>query len=124
LAECFRACIAWRGAFVRADRRDLDHARADRGGCESDCFGPGRLHRIECLPPALEQNADEIDHHIGLARSRLDGGGMAHIRLPGSNLSDAAQRLQEAGKLWAADGDANTVAELRQRAHHMTAEKA
>jgi hypothetical protein len=49
---------------------------------------------------------------------------MAHIRLHGMNLSDPTLRLQEAGKLWAADGDANTVAELRQCAHHVTAEKA
>jgi hypothetical protein len=40
------------------------------------------------------------------------------------NLSDPTLRLQEPGKLWAADGDADAVAELRQRAHHVTAEKA
>ena len=109
---------------VGADRRNVDQLGA--GACCRPCdgLGAGGLHRIEPLPPALEQNADEIDHHIGLARSRLDGGGMAHIRLHGMNLSDPTLRLQEAGKLWAADGDANTVAELRQCAHHVTAEKA
>jgi hypothetical protein len=102
----------------------VDHVRADGRRGARHGFGTEGLHRIESLPPVLEQNADEIDHHIRLARSRLDRGGMTHIGLHGMDLADLAERLQEAGKLGAADGDANAVAEFRQRAHDVTAEEA
>jgi hypothetical protein len=48
---------------------------------------------------------------------------MAHIGLHGMDLPDPAERLQEAGKLRAADGDANAVAEFGQRAHDVAAEE-
>src|SRR5262249_59542402 len=78
---------------------------------------------VEFLSSALEQEADKVDHHIGIARGRLDRGRIAHIGLHGMDLSDPSERLQEAGKLRAADGDANAVAEFGQRTHDVTAEE-
>ena len=119
-----RTCILRCGAFVGADRRDVNHARADGGGCERHRLGAQGVHRIEFLPPALEQDPDQIDDHIRVARSCLHRALMAHVGLHGMDLPDLAQRLQEAGKLGPAHSDADTVAELRERAHDVTAEKA
>jgi hypothetical protein len=73
--------------------------------------------------PALEQDADKIDHHVGVARGRFDGGRIAHIGLHGVDLADPSERLQVAGKFGPAHRDANAVAELGQRAYDMAAEE-
>ena len=101
----------------------MDHARVECCRCARDGFGPRGLHGIELLPSALEQNADEIDHDVGLARGRLDRGRMAHVGLHGMDLADPSQRLEEAGKLGSTARDTDAVAELCQRAHNVTAEK-
>ncbi len=123
LAGRFRARIKRGRLLVRADRRDVDHACAEGRGCERDCLGAEGLHRIEFLPPALEQDADKIDHHVGVARGRFDGGRIAHIGLHGVDLADPSERLQVAGKFGPAHRDANAVAELGQRAYDMAAEE-
>ena len=82
------------------------------------------MHRIETLAAALEQDADQIDQHIGVARRGLDRSGIAHIGLHGVDLADAAERLQVAGEFGPAHRDADAVVALGQRAHHVAAEKA
>src|SRR5262249_15807290 len=98
-------------------------ARAEGGGCERDRFGPKGLYRVEFLSPALEQDADKIDHHVGVARGRFDRGRMAHIGLHGMDLPDPAERLQEAGKLRAAHGDTNAGEEVGEWGEEVGAEE-
>ena len=46
----------------------------------------------------LGEDADQIDQHVGVARRRLDRGGVAQIGLYRVDLPDPAERLQMAGK--------------------------
>src|SRR5262249_61410756 len=78
---------------------DVNHLRAECCRCARDGFGARGLHGIELLSSALEQNADKIDDHVGIARSRLDGGRMAHVALHGVALAEPTQRLEETRKL-------------------------
>ncbi len=110
--------------LVGADRRDVDQPRAEGGRRQRHRLGAERLHRVEALPAALEQDADQVDHHVGVAHGRLDRGGIAQVGLHGMDLADPAERLQVAGELGAADRDADAVAELGERAHHVAAEEA
>ena len=87
-------------------------------------LGAGGLHRVEALPAALEQDADQVDHDVGVARGRLDRAGIAQIGLHGVDLADPAERLQMAGEIGPAHRDADAVAALGQRAHHVAAEEA
>ena len=54
--------------------RDVDHARADSRRRQGHRLGSRGLYGVEFLPAALEQDADQIDHHVGVARGRLDRG--------------------------------------------------
>ena len=106
-----------------ADRRDVDQARAEGGGRQRHRLGAEGLYRVELLPSALEQDADQIDHHVGVARSRLDRSRVAHIGLHCVDLADPAQRLEVAREFGPAHGNANAIAELGQRAHDVAAEE-
>ena len=99
-------------------------ARAVGRGRQRHRLGADGLHRVEALAPALEQDADQVDHHVGVARGRLDRGGIAQVGLHGVDLADPAERLQVAGELGPAHRDADAVAALGERAHHMAAEEA
>src|ERR1700720_71843 len=83
----------------------------------------GRHHRVKTLAAAFEQNADQVDHHIGVAHRRRDRFRVAKIGLHGVNLADPAHRLQMPGQFRPAHRDADAVATLGQRAHHVTTEK-
>ena len=87
-------------------------------------FGAEALHGLEALAAGLEQDADEVDHHVAAAH----GGGhrrpVAHIGLHRMNLADPPERLQMAGKIGPAHRDPDAVFAFRQRAHDMAAEKA
>ncbi len=102
----------------------MDQARAEGGGGERHRLGAEGVHRIEFLPTALEQNPDQIDHNIGVARRRLDRCRVAQIGLHRMDLADLSQRLQVAGELGPAHRDADAIAALGKRAHHMPAEEA
>src|SRR5262249_56784048 len=86
-------------------------------------WGARGMHRVEFWWPAREWDADRVGRYSGVARGRVDRGRMAHVGLHGMDLADPAERLQKAGKLGAADGDANAVAEFGQRAHDVAAEE-
>jgi len=60
------------------------------------CAGLGaeRLHGVEALAAALEQDADEIDHRIGVAHRGIDRARIAQVGLDGMDLADPAHRLQ------------------------------
>ena len=78
---------------------------------------------VEALRAALEQNADQIDRDIGIAHRRRDRIRIAQIGLYRMDLADPAHRPQKAGKLRAAHRDADAVAAVGERTHHMAAEK-
>ena len=118
------ARIGRRAILVGADRRDVDHARAMVGGGERDRFGAERLHGVEPLPAALEQDADQVDHDVGVAHRGLDRAGVAQVGLHRMDLADPAERLQMAGEVGPAHRDADAVVAPGQRPHQMAAEKA
>ena len=99
-------------------------ARLRAAAASATDLGADGLHGLEALPAALEQHADEVDHHVAAAHGRRD-------RVPGRadwpgplDLADPAERLQVAGEIGAAHRDPDAVSALRQRAHDMAAEKA
>ena len=81
-------------------------------------------HRLEGLLAGRKQDADEIDHGVGVLGRRQQRMGIAHIRLHGIDLADAAERLEEAGKLGPPDGDPHARAGPGDGAHHMAADEA
>ena len=82
------------------------------------------MHGVEALAAALEQDADQVDQHMRVARRGLHRGRVAEVGLHGVDLADAAERLQMAGEIGPAHRDADAVMPLRQRPHHMAAEEA
>ena len=102
----------------------MDHARAVVGGGERHLLGAERLHGVEALPAALEQDADQIDDDVGVAHGGLDRAGVAHVGLHRMDLADPAERLQMAGEVRPAHRDADAVVALGQRPHQMAAEEA
>ena len=100
----------WTSRAPNVGRRARDGARA---------LG---VHRLEPLAPALEQDADEVDDRVGIARRRGDGIGVAQVRLHGVDLADPAERLQVAGQFRPAHRDADAIAPLAERADHVAAE--
>ena len=102
----------------------MHHARAFRGRRARDRVRAFGLHRLEALLAALEQDADQVDHHVGAAHRRLDRVRVAQVRLHGVDLPDAADRLEVKREIRPAHGGAHAVALARQRPHHMAAEKA
>src|SRR5262249_10989887 len=79
---------------------------------------------VEALLPALKQDGDEIDHHIGVAYRSVDRGGIAHIGLHRVDLANAAHRLQEAGEGRPAPPDPGAIAALGHGAHQVAAQEA
>jgi len=82
------------------------------------------VDRAEPLAAALEQDADQIHHHLGAAGGGLDRFGVAQVRLNGVDLADAAERLQVPGEVGPAHRHADAVAALAQGADEMAADKA
>src|SRR5712671_2371053 len=95
-----------------------------RRGRKGDRFGAKRLDGFKSLSPALEQDADQIDDHMGITDGGFDRIPVAQIGLHGMDLADPSERLQVAGEVRAANGDADAVALLAERAHDVAAEKA
>ena len=79
---------------------------------------------VEALPPALEQQAHQIDQHMGIARGGFHRRAVAEIGLYRMDLADAAERLQMAGKVGAPHRYPDKVVAFGQGAHHVAAEKA
>ena len=94
-----------------------------RGRRERHRLGAEAMHRIEALAAGLEQDADQIDDHVAAADRGSDRGRVQHIGLNCMNLTDAAERLEMTRKIGAADRNADAVALLRERLHHVAAEK-
>ena len=93
----------------------MDHAGVVICGGERNLLGAERLHGLETLPPALEQDAHQVDDDVGVAHRRLDRAGVPHIGLHGMDLPDAAERLQVPGKVRPAHRDADAVVAFGQR---------
>ena len=102
----------------------MHHPRADGGRGLRDRAGALALHGVEGLRAALGQDADQIDHHVGVAHRGRDRGGVAQIGLHRMDLADPADRLQMAGQFRPAHRDPDAVIAPRQRADHVAAEKA
>ena len=82
------------------------------------------MDHVETLGAAFIENPDQIDDNARPAHRGLDRARITHIGLHGMDLPDAAERLQEIGEFRSADGDADAVAALGERAHDMAAEEA
>ena len=102
----------------------MEQARARGTGSASHRFRALRLHGVEALAASFEQDADQVDDDIGVARRRLDRLRKAQIRLHRFYLPDPSERLQMAGQLRPAHRDADAVLAVGERAHHVAAEKA
>ena len=102
----------------------MNERRAGGLGGERHRLGALGLHRVETLPAALEQDADQVDDDVGVAHRRRDRLRIAQIGLHRVDLPDPAHRPQIAGKLRPAHRDADAVLPLRQRPHHVAAEEA
>jgi hypothetical protein len=61
---------------------------------------------------------------VGAVDGAIDGVAVAQVRLNERDLADITERLQEAGEIRAADGNADAVATLCQRTHDMPADEA
>ena len=79
---------------------------------------------VKALPPALEQKADQIDQHVGVARRGFHRWRVAEIGLHRMDLADAAERLQMVGQIGPAHRYPDKVVPLGQSTHHVAAEKA
>ena len=124
LALSFRARIMRGRVRVGADGRDMDHPGADGAGRARHRLRAFGMHRVEFLPPALEQNADEVDHHVGVAHGRRDRFRVAQVGLHGMDLADPAQRLQMPGRARAGAPRRGCGSPVGQRPHHVAAEEA
>ena len=102
----------------------MHQARARVIGGAGDRLRALRLHGVEALPAFLIEDADQIDDRVGVAHRRLDRLREAHIGLHRMDLADAAERLQMAGQFRAADGDADQILAIGERAHQVAAEEA
>ena len=102
----------------------MDHARAEGGRGQRRALGAAGMHHVEALRAAFIEDGDQIDDDARSAHRGFDRARIAHIGLHGMDLPDAAERLQEIGKLGPAHGDADAVAALGERAHDMAAEEA
>ena len=88
------------------------------------CSAPKRLHGVEALPAALEQDADQIDDDVGVAHRGLDRPGVPDIGLHRMDLADPAERLQVAGEIGPPHRDADAVVAPGQRPDQVAAEEA
>ena len=123
LALGLGAGVVRRRILVGADRRHLDHRAPWLAAAQRHLLGAERLHGVEALPPALEQDADQIDDDVGVAHGGLDRAGVAHVGLHRMDLADPAERLQMAGEIGPAHRHADAVVALGQRPDHMAAEE-
>ena len=115
-----------RGAVdIGANGGDVDDRGATDGlGGPRHRFGACGMHGVEALVAALEQDADQIDHGVGVAHRRLDRMRVAQIGLHGLDLADPAQAAANGRhSSGPAHRDADAVAAVGQRAHHVAAEK-
>ena len=88
----------------------MDHAGAGGGRGARDACGAFGLHGVEALLAALEQDADQVDHHVGAAHRGLDRVRIAQVRLHGMDLPDPAERLEMAREVRPAHRRADAVA--------------
>ena len=124
LAHRLAARIVRRRLLIGTDRGDMHQPRAMRRRRQRAGLGTERLHGVEPLAAALEQDADEIDHRIGIAHRGVNRARMAQVGLHRMDLADPAGRLQVDGEVRPSYRDPDAVAALGQRTHHMAAQEA
>ena len=86
----------------------MHQARAMRVGGQRHLLGADGVDGVEALAAALEQDADQVDQHMGVARRRLDRGGVADIGLHGMDLADLPS-----GCRWPARSGRRTATRMR-----------
>ena len=101
----------------------MHHTRAMGARRQRHLLGAIGVDGVETLLAALEQEADQIDQHVGVARRRFYRRPVAEIGLHRMDLADAAERLQMAGKIGPAHRHPDQVAAAGQRPHDVAAEK-
>jgi hypothetical protein len=102
----------------------VDQLRAGRRRRLRHIVRAFRVHRLEALLAALEQHADQIDHHVGPAHRGLDRGRIAQVGLHRVDLPDPAERLQVPGEIRPAHRRTDPVALADERPHQVAAEEA
>ena len=124
LAERLGARVVGLGIALAPMRRHMGQAGTDRTGGFGDGARAELVDRGEFLAAALVQDADQVDDMIRALDGAVDRPAHAQIGLHRLDLADIAERLQMAGKIGTAAGDANPVAALGERPHHMAPDKA
>jgi hypothetical protein len=76
---------------------------------------------VKTLTATLEQDSHEIDDDLRVAGGGFNRRSVPQIGLDGIDLSDTSERLQVPGQFRPADGDANAIVALGERANHMAA---
>jgi hypothetical protein len=118
-----RARVSGARVLVGADGRNMHEARAMRARGQRHLLGAVGMDGAEALAPALEQEADQIDQHMGVARRRFHRWRVAEIGLHRVDLADAAERLQVERQIRPAHRYPDKVVPLGQGAHDVAAEK-
>ena len=109
--------------LVGADRRHMHQAGAMGARRQRHLLGAVGMNGVEALPPALVQQAYQIDQHAGVARRGFHRRRIAEIGLHRVDLADAAKRLQVESEVGPAHSHSDQVAAAGQRPHDMTAEE-
>lgn len=88
-----RMIMAGRRTRFRTDGGDM----RQRGACIAGGFGNGLrtefLHGVKGVAAAFSQNADAIDHMVGVFNGFDDGIAITQVCLGKGNLTDIAERL-------------------------------
>jgi len=90
----------------------VDQLGADAASGFSDSTCAKLLNRLEGIAAGFVQNADAVHDKVGSVDGTVDGVAVAQVCLNEGDLADIAERLQEAGEIRAANGDADAIAAL------------
>src|SRR3546814_4720113 len=97
-----------------AEGREMHQARGARLLRQArDQVGALVLHRVEALPAAFMENADEIDHGIRFADCGAHQRLVAHVGADRRDRADVAHRFQEQGPRRIADRSEEHTSELQ-----------
>ncbi len=102
----------------------MDHARAVRRRRERDRSAPKACTASKRWRPRSNRMPTRLITTSASRAAASTESRVAQIGLHGVDLADPAERLQVAGEVRPAHRDADAVAALAQRAHHMAAEEA
>ncbi|MNX91240.1 hypothetical protein D3C86_1233130 [compost metagenome] len=115
--------ITGRRTHFRTDGGNMRQRGASIAGRLGNGFRTEFLNGVKGVATAFGQDADAIDHMISILHGFDDGVAITQVRLGKGNLTDIAERLQEAGKIGATYGDTDAITALRKYPHDMPPDK-